>query len=107
MDWSPDMLRYSPFNDFFFPGLILLVTNGLFSFGVIWMIAVRYRLYPSFVILQGLILTGWIVAQVLLLRFFLFIHLIMGLVGIIIIVLGFVLKNLHEAKIRSYKNKGF
>jgi hypothetical protein len=103
MDWSPIMLRYSPFNDFFFPGLILLISNGLFSMGVVGMIAVRYRRYPWFIMLQGVILTGWILVQVLMLRFFSFLHFIMGLIGVTLIILGWVLKDMHAAKMKALK----
>lgn len=83
------MLRHSPFADFFVPGLVLFFVNGvlnLFAAGVViwnkW--PARYLLLA----LQGILLTGWIAVQVLMLREFNFLHGIMGCIGIFLVSAG-------------------
>lgn len=86
------VLQYSPFRDFFIPGMILFMVNGLFSFLVIVLMILNYRNYPWFVMAQGALLTGWIVIQVILVRGIHPLHLIFGTTGILLLAAGLLLK---------------
>ena len=55
------VLKYSPFNDFLIPGIVLFVMNGILSFVVLSMLILKKKNYPWFVVAEGAILLGWIV----------------------------------------------
>ena len=63
-------LEHSPFNDFLIPGMILLTVIGLFS---IWTALLGIKKSPSFpllTILCGILLTGWLTVQILMIQAF-------------------------------------
>jgi hypothetical protein len=93
---SVNMLRFSAFENFFLPGLVLFTVNGVL--GLITTIALirRWPYYPVRVSIQGLLLTGWIVIQVLVIREFNFLHAILGSAGLFLIVAGIVLLKHQE-----------
>ena len=70
------------------PGIILLIANGLFCAFVLLEVLRNKRSYASLIITQGIILTGWIIIQILLIRTVFFLHYILGSVGILLIILG-------------------
>lgn len=88
---SVTLLRFTGFENFFLPGLILFLANGVL--GAITVIALIrcWAFYQVRLSLQGFLLTGWIVIQVLLIREFNFLHAIMGVIGIFFIVTGTIL----------------
>ena len=88
LSWTVDMLKHTPFNDFLIPGIILLTANGVFSFVVLGMMIFGLKRYSTFIMLQGFILSGWIVIQVIMLQQILSLHLIMGGTGLLLIVCG-------------------
>ncbi len=88
LSWTVDMLKHTPFNDFLIPGIILLTANGVFSFVVLRMMIFGLKRYSTFIMLQGFILSGWILIQVIMLRQILSLHLIMGGTGLLLIVCG-------------------
>lgn len=91
MEMSPDWLENSPFSDYLIPGIILLVVNGLLSMFTCIILILNKRPAPLLVIIQGIILSGWIVIQILLIQVVIPLHLIMGSVGIMLILLGWLL----------------
>ena len=91
MKWSTDMLRYSPFTNFFVPGLVLFVANGLLSIVVLVLLIYNAGKYSRLVIAQGIVLCGWILAQILFLRTVIYLHIIMGATGILLIITGAIL----------------
>lgn len=88
MKMSPDLLEHSPFQNYLIPGIILFVTNGLFSIFIVFAILLRFRSASRLVLVQGVILTGWIFIQILLIQMVIPLHWIMGSVGIALILLG-------------------
>lgn len=88
LSWTVDMLKHTPFNDFLIPGIILLAANGIFSFVVLGMMIFGLKRYSTFIMLQGFILSGWILIQVIMLQQILSLHLIMGGAGLLLIVCG-------------------
>jgi hypothetical protein len=63
-------LEHSPFSNYLIPGIILFIVNGLFSFVTIMTILFKNVHYYWFVIIQGLLLSGWILFQIILVRIF-------------------------------------
>jgi len=63
-------LEHSPFSNYLIPGIILFIVNGLFSFVTIMTILCKNVHFYWFVIIQGLLLSGWILVQIILLQIF-------------------------------------
>ena len=80
-----------PFKDYFIPGLILFVANGLLSMVITVAVATKHWLHPQLIALQGIILTGWIVIQVIMVQDTYFLHYIMGSIGLALLGLGILL----------------
>ena len=87
-----EWLRYSPFTDFFIPGLVLFCVNGLFSFVVLTILLAAPQRSYTFIILQGVLLSGWIMVQVLMMRQVVGLHMIMGSVGVLLVGCGYLLR---------------
>lgn len=86
------MLQYSPFKNFLIPGILLFVMIGVSSVTIAILTIRRFQRYARLVLFQGCILAGWIVIQVYLLRSFHVLHLIYGLIGLVLMALGFSLR---------------
>ena len=91
MQLPVDYLRHIPFKDYFIPGLVLFAANGLMSFVVLVAIATNRRFYTQMIVVQGAILSGWIIIQILMVQDVYYLHYIMGSVGLALIGLGFIL----------------
>lgn len=89
-------LATSPFHDYFWPGLILFVFNGLSSLLICLAVLLKIRQAPVWVMLQGVILCGWLLIQVAMLHNFNGLHIIMGLTGIMLIGCGWGMKKLKN-----------
>jgi len=86
------LLEHSPFDNYLIPGIILFIANGLFSSYTLYMVFTRHTLYSRFIFLQGIILTMWIIVQVVLLQiFYMPLHLPFFLMGFFLVIAGIVL----------------
>ena len=81
-------LQHTPFNDYFIPGAILFVANGVFSVIALIAMFLRHRSYSLLVIAQGAILIGWLLIQMLLIMTINGLHMIMAAVGLLLLILG-------------------
>ena len=86
------LLNGSVFSDYTMPGWVLLLTIGIFSIIVIICIFRKVRIYPSLIMLQGMIIFGIVVIQMLLLGEAFIIQYFFLILGIGLIGLG-VLQN--------------
>ncbi len=86
---SVDWLQYSPFRDYFVPGIILFICNGIFSIITLTAYILRYRYALFLIMVQGLVLLIWIIVQVYLLRTFQLLHLFFGMTGLFFLVSGY------------------
>lgn len=93
MQMSLDWLQYSPFTNYLIPGILLFVVNGLMSIFVFTLLIIKYKYYPLLVMLQGVLLFGWIVVQVLMVRDLVWIQVLFGIIGLILLLLGWLLKS--------------
>jgi len=84
-------LGHSPFSDYFVPGIILFVVNGLFN--IIAAIAVirKIKNYACYIIIQGMLLCGWIIVQVIMVRDIALQHLLFFSIGVILTSIGIIL----------------
>ena len=96
------LLEYTPFTTFLIPGLILLIFNGLLSLLAAWVSIWKIKKYPSFIVMQGVIMLGWIVVEMLMLRvFYAPLHLPYLFTGTGLVVLGYVLLQKFEHNLRK------
>lgn len=89
---STSYLLHSPFSSFLIPGLTLLVVNGLLNIITAILCINKYKYYPVFIIVQGLLLSGWIIIQVMMVRDFNLLHFVMLSIGLLLIANGLFLK---------------
>ena len=86
---STGYLRPSaPFKDYFIPGLILFVVIGVLSSLIAVLVIIRQRQYPLLLIMQGVILIGWIAIQLAMVIAFHMLHFVIALIGLILILFG-------------------
>jgi hypothetical protein len=76
------LLRFSPFKNFFIPGLVLFTVNGVFNLVAGTALVLKWRYSAPLLVIQGVFLTGWIVIQVFMLREFNILHAVFGSLGI-------------------------
>lgn len=85
---SLSYLQHSPFDSYLIPGVILVVCNGVLSLLVCIGLFFNLRHHAWGVAGQGIILCGWIVIQMIMLREVNFLHIAFGSIGIALIFLG-------------------
>lgn len=96
-----DYLKHSPFSDFMIPGIILFLVNGVLSLLIAVLTILNRPNYKNLIFAEGLLLSGWILIQMVLLRTVNFLHVTMGSVGILLLVIGFLLKSKKYIPVHS------
>ena len=87
----------TPFNNYLIPGIILLCVNGFFSFLTLAFLLAKHRRAPELVIVQGILLSGWIIVQIILLQmFYIPLHGTFLSVGILLIFCGLYLRKIAK-----------
>lgn len=95
---SMDWLEHTPFHNYFIPGLVLFIANGFFSIFVFISLLLNHRLSARLVMVQGAILCGWIIIQILMIQTVYFLHFILGGVGLGLILSGLLLQKTKAGK---------
>ena len=96
-------LEHSPFENFLVPGIILFITNGLFSLLFAVMAFLKFMNYSWLVIFQGFILVGWLIIQIIMIRdFYGPLHVPYFSVGILLIATGWILARQDQAIYQSH-----
>lgn len=89
---SPEtVLQHAPFPDFFIPGITLFTMVGLLSMLAAILAMMRHKNRSKVIMLQGIVLTGWIFFQVIFLEQFNWMHATFGTLGILFFYWGFML----------------
>lgn len=70
LEMSLELLKSTPFHDFLWPGIILFSANGISCLVIGFLAIYKTKGYPWLIMLQGLILTGWLSIQILLIKEF-------------------------------------
>ena len=103
LDMPIRFLEHSPFETFLVPGIILFVTNGLFSLLFAVMALLKIMNYSWLVIFQGFILVGWLIIQIIMIRdFYGLLHVLYFSVGILLISTGWILARQDQAIYQSH-----
>lgn len=86
-------LEHTPFHDYLIPGIVLLCVNGFFSFYTLLTIVLKSKSSDLFIIAQGVLLSGWIIVQIIILQmFYAPLHGTLLAIGILLIICGLLLK---------------
>lgn len=83
-----DLLEQTPFRDYFLPGLILLLSNGISSLVIAWVFLRQSRYSYWLVNAQGFMLLTYITVQVMSIDVIVPLHIICGGTGLLLILLG-------------------
>jgi len=103
MDIPLRFLDHSPFENFRVPGVILFITNGLFSLLFAVMVLLKFMNYSWLVIFQGFILVGWLIVQIIMIRdFYGPLHVLYFSVGLLLICTGWILARQDQAIYQSH-----
>lgn len=94
MGMSVSYLKDSPFNSYLIPGIVLLIVNGVLNFIAAYFVFKKKPFFSLLVIIQGILLSGWIVIQVIMVRDISLLHIIMFTIGTILTMSGFLLLKL-------------
>lgn len=86
-----DWISVIPFRNYFVPGVILFLVNGIFSILAAVAAMTQSRGYEKFIMIQGALLMGWILVQVLMLRTTEILHLATAGIGLTMLGLGAIL----------------
>lgn len=81
-------LAHSPFQDYFIPGLVLFSAIGVLSLlAMVWLVF-NFRHHAWLVMGEGIVLSGWIIVQMIMLREVNFFHVVFGVIGAALVLLG-------------------
>ena len=99
---SPQWIEGSVFSNYFIPGVVLFIMNGLFSFTALALLLFGNRWNGPAVLAQGSILAGWLVIQVLIIHTVHFLHLFFGTVALLLILCGLLLSRQQRTAVVSH-----
>lgn len=94
MGISVSYIKDSTFNSYLIPGIVLLIVNGLLNFIAAYFVFKKKPFASLLVIIQGILLSGWIVIQVIMVKYISLLHIIMFTIGTILTISGFLLLEL-------------
>ncbi|MFN8152773.1 MAG: hypothetical protein U0Y08_00625 [Bacteroidia bacterium] len=83
MGLTTEYLQSSPFTSYLIPGLTLFTVIGIGNLTTTIFLFRKASKAPFLLQLQGILLTGWILIQMIMVRDINFLHIIMGSIGII------------------------
>ena len=88
--FSLSRLKFLPLKNYFLPGLLLLTVIGIGSMGIAVMVFRKNRHGPLLLMLQGLLLVGWIIVQALTVPSS-FLQYLFGTIGVVFVISGLTL----------------
>jgi hypothetical protein len=87
------LLAHSPFHSYLVSGLALLVCNGFLSFFVFIAVLRNQKFYGRWVFVQGVVLAGWLLVEIAVLRFVVWPQWFYGGVACLLMICGWWLRN--------------
>jgi len=96
MGMNVSYIKDSPFNSYLIPGIVLVIVNGLLNFIAAYFVFKKKPFASLWVISQGILLIGWIVIQVIMVKDISMLHIIMFTIGVILTMSGFLLLALRR-----------
>lgn len=97
MGMTVDYLQFSPFRSFLIPGLVLFSVNGVLSLLTAFSTIKHQVNAPVLIIIQGILLSGWILIQIIMVRDINPLHVIMFIIGAILVSCGTMLRKIAKA----------
>jgi hypothetical protein len=86
-------LEDSPFSNYLIPGIVLFCVNGVFSFVALIALISNLSVAAMLIMAQGLLLSGWIIVQIILLQnFYPPLHIPFLFIGLLLFISGYYLK---------------
>ncbi len=90
MGMTTDYLKASPFTSFLIPGIVLFTVNGIMNLVAGISLIKRKPYASSLAILQGMLLIGWIIIQVLIVKDINMLHISMLAIGVSFVLGGWI-----------------
>lgn len=100
------LLGETPFSNYFIPGLLLLLTNGLSSLFIGWLFISSKSNAYWLIKVQGLLLVSYIGIQVMMIEVFVPLHVICSGAGLLMIILGYLCDRPARRKAETHKPVG-
>lgn len=101
MGMTAAYIKHSPFSSYLIPGIVLLIMNGLLNFIAAYFAFKKRPFAWSLIVIQGILLSGWIVIQVMMVKDISLLHIIMFTIGTILTISGFLLFQLNRKDANS------
>jgi len=101
ISFPPGMLENTPFHSYLIPGIILFSLVGVLSLITAVLVFYKIKNHAWLVILEGAILVGWLTAEIFMGFFLALMHLPYYTIAILLIIIGFLLKNKVSEKIKT------
>jgi hypothetical protein len=86
---SVSLLAGSPFSSFFVPGIILFLVIGFSSIIIAFFVMNDHGYSTRLILFQGVVVIGWIVVQLILIRYFHYLQLLYLMIGIGLVFTGY------------------
>ena len=86
------LLQGSPFHNYLVPGILLAVVVGGSFLAAVFLNLLRHKNRYNYALAAGVIITGWILIQVILIETFHWLHMVYLGMGILIILVAYQLK---------------
>jgi len=86
MQLSESLIKNTPFKDYFIPGMILLIMNGLLGLISATATIFKWKFYQNLILLQGCILVLWIIAQWIIIQQVLWLQFVYLAIGIFLVI---------------------
>ena len=85
-------LQYAPFKNFLIPGIILFLINGILNIIAAVAVIKKSKYAHRLILLQGILLCGWIGVQIVLVKDINPLHISMFSIGLLLIICSRLLK---------------
>lgn len=96
VDLDLNLLRNSPFHNYLIPGIILFMTNGIFSLMILTAIILNHKKQAWLILGQGMILSGWMIVQLILIPGINYLQVIYCFAGLLLILCGLLLIQIEK-----------
>lgn len=96
MGMNTSFLDKSPFTTYLVPGIVLFIVNGLMNCIALYHVFKKTHSSTLLIMMQGILLCGWIVVQVIMVQAISFLHITMFIIGVVLLLFGIALKNLTK-----------
>ena len=89
-DWPPELLDGTPFSSYLIPGIILMISIGIFPLYVAIITIIRKSYSHLLIILQGVVLIGWLTIELIINQAFFVpgMHYTCYAIGILLVFIG-------------------